>query len=162
MGSQSSIFFLYVFFPPKKPIVRCKWVYKIKILLDDPVKCYKTHLVAKEFSRIWLDLEETFALVALLYSMALSSQSCFLVYCLVFSGQRLSQVNSKSFDCILGIQDKKHALPYKSLANQKLHYIQLLFLPPIREKHLPLPSILPSIGYLHLQVSRCVLYSFLT
>ncbi|KAJ0042840.1 hypothetical protein Pint_18465 [Pistacia integerrima] len=29
--------------PPNKTLVGCKWVYKIKTLLDEFVECYKVH-----------------------------------------------------------------------------------------------------------------------
>lgn len=34
-----------------KAAVGCKWIYKIKTLVDRPVECFKAHLVAKGFTQ---------------------------------------------------------------------------------------------------------------
>ena len=54
-----------VTFPPRKSVVGCKWIYKIKTHFDGSVECYKTHLIAKGFTQEYeIDYEETFAPVA--------------------------------------------------------------------------------------------------
>ncbi|GKU97663.1 hypothetical protein SLEP1_g10777 [Rubroshorea leprosula] len=51
--------------PAGKPLVGCKWVYKIKTRSDGSVECYKDHLVAKGFTQEYgIDYEEIFAPVA--------------------------------------------------------------------------------------------------
>ena len=51
--------------PPRKSVVGCKWIYKIKTYFDGSVKCYKTRLIAKGFTQEYeIDYEETFASVA--------------------------------------------------------------------------------------------------
>ena len=51
--------------PPRKSVVGCKWIYKIKTRSDGSIECYKAHLVAKGFTQEYgIDYEETFALVA--------------------------------------------------------------------------------------------------
>ncbi|GKU90565.1 hypothetical protein SLEP1_g4547 [Rubroshorea leprosula] len=56
--------------PVGKPLVSCKWVYKIKTRSDGFVERYKGHLVAKGFTQEYgIDYEETFALVARLTSV---------------------------------------------------------------------------------------------
>ncbi|GKU89225.1 hypothetical protein SLEP1_g3391 [Rubroshorea leprosula] len=54
----------------EKPLVGCKWVYKIKIRSNGFMERYKAHLVAKGFTQGYgIDYEETFALVARLTSV---------------------------------------------------------------------------------------------
>ena len=51
--------------PPRKSVVSCKWIYKIKTRSDGSIEHYKTHLIAKGFTQEYgIDYEETFALVA--------------------------------------------------------------------------------------------------
>ena len=46
-------------------MVGCKWIYKIKTRSDGSIKCYKTRLIAKDFTQEYgIDYEETFAPVA--------------------------------------------------------------------------------------------------
>ena len=48
--------------PPKKSVVGCKWVFKIKTRSDRSIKRYKARLVAKGFTQEYdIDYEETFA-----------------------------------------------------------------------------------------------------
>ena len=54
-----------VTFPPRKSVVGCKWIYKIKIHSDGSIERYKTRLVAKIFTQEYeIDYEETFTPVA--------------------------------------------------------------------------------------------------
>ena len=51
--------------PPRKFVVGCKWIYKIKTRSNGSIECYKTCLVAKSFTQEYeIDYEETFAPVA--------------------------------------------------------------------------------------------------
>ena len=56
--------------PPRKSMVGCKWIYKIKTRFDGSIEHYKTHLVAKDFTQEYeIDYEETFAPVARISSV---------------------------------------------------------------------------------------------
>ena len=56
--------------PPRKFVVGCKWIYKIKTHSDGSIKRYKARLVAKGFTQEYgIDYEETFTLVALISSV---------------------------------------------------------------------------------------------
>jgi hypothetical protein len=56
--------------PPRKSLIGCKWVYKIKTCSDGTIDRYETRLVARGFTQEYgVDYEETFALVACLSSM---------------------------------------------------------------------------------------------
>ena len=56
--------------PPKKSVVGCKQIYKIKTHFNGFIKHYKTRLVAKSFTQeYWVDYEETFALIAQISSI---------------------------------------------------------------------------------------------
>ena len=47
--------------PPRKSVVGCKWIYKIKTRYDGSIERYKTCLVAKCFTQDYeIDYEETF------------------------------------------------------------------------------------------------------
>ena len=51
--------------PPKKFVVGCKRIYKIKTRFDGSIKRYKSRLVAKDFTQEYgIDYEETFTSVA--------------------------------------------------------------------------------------------------
>ena len=51
--------------PPRKSVVGCKWIYKIKTRFDGSIERYKTRLIAKSFTQEYkIDYEETFTLVA--------------------------------------------------------------------------------------------------
>ena len=55
---------------PKKSIVGCKWIYKIKTCFDRSIERYKARLVVKGFTQEYeIDNEETFALVAQISSV---------------------------------------------------------------------------------------------
>lgn len=56
--------------PPRKSLVGCKWVFKIKTQSDGSVERYKARLVAQGFKQEYgIDYEETFAPVARLTSV---------------------------------------------------------------------------------------------
>ena len=55
---------------PRKSVVGCKWIYKIKTRYDGFIERYKTCLVAKSFTQEYqIDYEETFALIARISSI---------------------------------------------------------------------------------------------
>ena len=48
--------------PPKKSMVGCKWIYKIKTCSNGSIERYKARLVAKCFTQEYeINYEETFA-----------------------------------------------------------------------------------------------------
>ena len=54
-----------VTFPPRKSVVGCEWIYKIKIHSNGSIERYKARLVAKIFTQEYeIDYEETFTPVA--------------------------------------------------------------------------------------------------
>ena len=51
--------------PPRKSMVACKWIYKIKTRFDGSIEQWKTHLVAKGFTQEYeIVYEEIFTPVA--------------------------------------------------------------------------------------------------
>ena len=59
--------------PPRKFVVSCKWIYKIKTHFDGSIECYKTRLVAKGFTQEYeIDYEETFTPIARISSVRAS------------------------------------------------------------------------------------------
>ena len=56
--------------PPRKSVVGCKWIYKIKTRSDGSIECYKARLVAKSFIQEYeIDYEETFTPIARISSV---------------------------------------------------------------------------------------------
>ena len=56
--------------PPGKPVIGCKWIYKIKTHSDGSVERYKVRLVTKGFTQEYeIDYEETFTPVARISSI---------------------------------------------------------------------------------------------
>ncbi|XP_041019112.1 uncharacterized mitochondrial protein AtMg00810-like [Juglans microcarpa x Juglans regia] len=56
--------------PPRKYVIGCKWIYKIKTRSDSSIERYKAQLVAKGFTQKYdIDYEETFAPLASLSSI---------------------------------------------------------------------------------------------
>ena len=56
--------------PPRKFVVGCKWIYKIKTRSNGSIERYKTRLVAKSFTQEYgIDYEETFTKVARISSV---------------------------------------------------------------------------------------------
>ncbi|GKV11891.1 hypothetical protein SLEP1_g23109 [Rubroshorea leprosula] len=100
--------------PAGKPLVGCKWVYKIKTRSDGSVEHYKARLVAKGFTQEYgIDYEETFAPVACPTSV------CSLIAIVAAKGWKLFQM------------DVKNAFLNGDLAEEV--YMQ----PPLRLEHPP-------------------------
>ncbi|GKV17378.1 hypothetical protein SLEP1_g27893 [Rubroshorea leprosula] len=77
--------------PTGKPLVGCKWVYKIKTQSDGFMERYKAHLVAKGFTQVYrIDYEETFAPVAR------PTLVCSLISIAIAKGWKLFQMNVKN------------------------------------------------------------------
>ena len=56
--------------PPRKSVVGCKWIYKIKTRSDGSIERYKARIVAKGFTQEYgIDYEETFASVTRISSI---------------------------------------------------------------------------------------------
>jgi hypothetical protein len=61
---------VYQKLPKGRKIVKNKWVYKLKLVVDESVDHYKARLVAKGFTRKeWLDFKETFSPIVKLNSI---------------------------------------------------------------------------------------------
>ena len=61
---------IWLTLPPRKFLVGCKWIYKIKTRSNGSIKRYKTRLVVKSFTREYeIDYEETFAPIARISSI---------------------------------------------------------------------------------------------
>ena len=57
-------------FPPRKYVVGCKWIYKIKTHFDGSIERYKACLIAKGVTQEYeIDYKETFVLVACISSV---------------------------------------------------------------------------------------------
>ena len=57
-------------FPPRKYVVGCKWIYKIKTHFDGSIERYKARLIAKGFTQEYeIDYEETFTPIARISSV---------------------------------------------------------------------------------------------
>ena len=51
--------------PPRKSVVSCKWIYRIKTRSNGSIKRYNARLVAKGFTQEYeIDNEDSFTLVA--------------------------------------------------------------------------------------------------
>ena len=56
--------------PPRKSVVGCKWIYKIKTHSNGSIEHYKSRLIAKGFTQEYkIDCEETFAPIARISSI---------------------------------------------------------------------------------------------
>ena len=59
-----------VTFPPRKSVVGCEWIYKIKIHSNGSIERYKARLVAKSFTQEYeIDYEEIFTPIARISSV---------------------------------------------------------------------------------------------